>query len=86
MTGLYDKPCLIRKMDEMIRSGRQFHLIMVDVYQLSHINKVAGIRGGDRLLQELAERMQLLAGAGRSGRQASTLCCWQSPWRSMNGF
>lgn len=63
MTGLYDKPCLIRKMDEMIRSGRQFHLIMVDVYQLSHINKVAGIRGGDRLLQELAERMQLLAGA-----------------------
>ena len=50
LTGLYNHLYLTRKMGELIASGKSFHIITVYLYQLKHINRVAGVQGGDSIL------------------------------------
>lgn len=62
LTGLYDKQYLIRKMDELIIDRRVFHVVSVNLYQLDHANKVAGMHGGDQLLQWVSAELQKIGG------------------------
>ena len=62
LTGLYDKPYLLRKFREMLSSRRIFHVITVNLYQIDHINKVTGVDGGDRLLLSVARQLHRLCG------------------------
>lgn len=62
MTGLYDKPYLLRKFSEMLSKRRIFHVITVNLYQIDHINKVTGVDGGDRLLLSVARQLHRLCG------------------------
>ena len=62
LTGLYDKPYLLRKFREMLSSRRIFHVITVNLYQIDHINKVTGVDGGDRLLLSVAGQLHRLCG------------------------
>lgn len=62
LTGLYDKPYLLRKFSEMLSKRRIFHVITVNLYQIDHINKVTGVDGGDRLLLSVARQLHRLRG------------------------
>ena len=62
LTGLYDKPYLLRKFSEMLSKRRIFHVITVNLYQIDHINKVTGVDGGDRLLLSVARQLHRLCG------------------------
>lgn len=62
LTGLYDKPYLLRKFSEMLSKQRIFHVITVNLYQIDHINKVTGVDGGDRLLLSVARQLHRLCG------------------------
>lgn len=62
LTGLNDKQYLLRRMDELTDAHKAFHIITVYAYQLEHMNKIAGMRGGDEFLRRAAERMQEIAG------------------------
>lgn len=62
LTGVYNHLYLIRKCEELIATGKSFHIITVYLYQLKHINKIIGIQGGDRALQLTADMIGELCG------------------------
>lgn len=59
LTGLNDKQYLLRRMDELTDAHKAFHIITVYAYQLEHMNKIAGMRGGDEFLRR-AEKNHLI--------------------------
>ncbi len=62
LTGLYNQVYLVRKGREMIAADRNFHVITLYLYQLRQINKVAGFKGGDRILGVTAQKLADLCG------------------------
>ena len=62
LTGVYNHLYLTRRSDELIAAGKSFHIITVYLYQLKHINKVAGVEGGDYILQLTAKKLEELCG------------------------
>lgn len=62
LTGLYNQRYLTRKSNELIAAGKSFHVITVYLYQLKHINKIAGVQGGDHVLQMTAKKLGDLCG------------------------
>ena len=62
LTGLYNHLYFNRRSNELILSGKSFHIITVYLYQLKHINKVAGNQGGDLFLQMTAKQLGELCG------------------------
>ena len=62
LTGLYNQFYLSRKSREMIAAKRTFHVITIYLYQLKHVNKVAGFQGGDRILSQTAQKLAELCG------------------------
>ena len=62
LTGLYNHLYLIKKGNELIAAGKSFHIITIYLYQLKHVNKIAGIEGGDYILQSTAKKLSDLCG------------------------
>ena len=62
LTGLYNHLYLTRKGNELVTAGRSFHIITVYLYQMKHINKIAGIQGGDFVLRLTARKLGALCG------------------------
>ena len=62
LTGVYNHLYLTRRSDELIAAGKSFHIITIYLYQLKHINKVAGVEGGDYILQLTAKKLEELCG------------------------
>ena len=62
LTGLYNHLYLTKKGNELIAAGKSFHIITIYLYQLKHVNKIAGIEGGDYILQSIAKKMSDLCG------------------------
>lgn len=62
LTGVYNHLYLTRKCEELIATGKSFHIITVYLYQLKYINKIIGIQGGDRALQLTADMISELCG------------------------
>ena len=62
LTGVYNHLYLTRRSDELITAGKSFHIITIYLYQLRHINKVAGVEGGDHILQLTAKKLEELCG------------------------
>lgn len=62
LTGLYNHLYLTRKSNELIARGKNFHIISVYLYQLKYINKIAGIQGGDHILEMTAKKLGALCG------------------------
>ena len=63
LTGVYNHLYLTRRSDELIAAGKSFHIITIYLYQLKHINKVAGVEGGDHILQLTAKKLEELCGS-----------------------
>ena len=63
LTGVYNHLYLTRRSDELIAAGKSFHIITIYHYQLKHINKVAGVEGGDHILQLTAKKLEELCGS-----------------------
>ena len=63
LTGVYNHLYLTRRSDELIAAGKSFHIITIYLYQLKHINKVAGVEGGDYILQLTARKLEELCGS-----------------------
>lgn len=61
LTGLPNRTLLLEKLEEAIQSAKQQHhalaLLHLEVGRFHEINKVLGYRSGDRLLQELGQRL-----------------------------
>ena len=57
LTGLYNHLYLVRKSNELISAGKSFHIITVYLYQLKHINKIAGVQGGNSILKLTARKL-----------------------------
>ena len=57
LTGLYNLLYLARKSNELISAGKSFHIITVYLYQLKHINKIAGVQGGNSILKLTARKL-----------------------------
>lgn len=66
LTGVYNHLYLTRRSDELIAAGKSFHIITIYLYQLKHINKVAGVEGGDYILQLTAKNWKNCVEAGFS--------------------
>ena len=66
LTGVYNHLYLTRRSDELIAAGKSFHIITIYLYQLKHINKVAGVEGGDHILQLTAKNWKNCVEAGFS--------------------
>lgn len=62
LTGLYNHLYLTKKGNELIAAGKSFHIITIYLYQLKHVNKIAGIEGGDYILQSTAKKLSDLCG------------------------
>ena len=62
LTGLYNHLYLTKKGNELIAAGKSFHIITIYLYQLKHVNKIAGIQGGDYILQSTAKKLSDLCG------------------------
>ena len=62
LTGVYNHLYLTRKCEELIATGKSFHIITVYLYQMKHINKIAGIQGGDFVLRLTARKLGALCG------------------------
>ena len=62
LTGVYNHLYLTRRSDELIAAGKSFHIITIYLYQLKHINKVAGVEGGNYILQLTAKKLEELCG------------------------
>lgn len=62
LTGVYNHLYLTKRSDELIAAGKSFHIITIYLYQLKHINKVAGVEGGDYILQLTAKKLEELCG------------------------
>ncbi len=62
MTGLYDKTYFVRQCREKIISGQKIHVIEVELYQLRHVNQVAGSKHGDYLLQMVSQKLNEMCG------------------------
>ena len=62
LTGLYNHLYLTKKGNELIAAGKSFHIITIYLYQLKHVNKIAGIKGGDYILQSTAKKLSDLCG------------------------
>ncbi len=63
LTGLHDKPYIIRKFNELIEHGHSFHVIIISLYQMDRVNKIVGLQNGDNLLYDTAVKLQQLCGA-----------------------
>ena len=63
LTGVYNHLYLTRRSDELIAAGKSFHIITIYLYQLKHINKVAGVESGDHILQLTAKKLEELCGS-----------------------
>ena len=63
LTGVYNHLYLTRRSDELIAAGKSFHIITIYLYQLKRINKVAGVEGGDYILQLTAKKLEELCGS-----------------------
>ena len=63
LTGVYNHLYLTRRSDELIAAGKSFHIITIYLYQLKYINKVAGVEGGDYILQLTAKKLEELCGS-----------------------
>lgn len=63
LTGVYNHLYLTRRSDELIAAGKSFHIITIYLYQLKHINKVAGVEGGNYILQLTAKKLEELCGS-----------------------
>lgn len=63
LTGVYNHLYLTRRNDELIAAGKSFRIITIYLYQLKHINKVAGVEGGDYILQLTAKKLEELCGS-----------------------
>lgn len=61
LTGLYDKPYLAKKVNELVLSKKTFHIITIYVYQLNYNNKGAD-GNNDSLLLESSDKLQKLCG------------------------
>ena len=62
LTVLYNHLYLTKKGNELIAAGKSFHIITIYLYQLKHVNKIAGIEGGDHILQSTAKKLSDLCG------------------------
>lgn len=62
LTGLYNHLYLTKKGNELIAAGKSFHIITIYLYQLKHVNKIAGIEGGDYILHSTAKKLSDLCG------------------------
>ncbi len=49
-------------MGELIASGKSFHIITVYLYQLKHINRVAGLQGEILFCSKIAGKLEELCG------------------------
>ena len=62
LTGLYNHLYLVRKSNELISAEKSFHIITVYLYQLRHINKIAGVQGGNLILKLTARKLGEMCG------------------------
>ena len=62
LTGLYDKTYLEKKIYSLMNKNLPFHVITLNIYNLSHINSVFGGDSGDALLRDIADKLQNVCG------------------------
>ena len=62
LTGLNNHLYLARKTKVQICAGKSFHIITVYLYQLRHINKIAGVQGGNLILKLTARKLGEMCG------------------------
>jgi len=62
LTGLYNRRCILEKLNEWLRHVRRYHvplsIVMLDIDYFKHVNDAHGHRVGDRVLAELADFMR----------------------------
>jgi diguanylate cyclase (GGDEF)-like protein/PAS domain S-box-containing protein len=63
LTGLLDRPGFYAELEHQCQSGSPFGLLSLDLKNFCNINTQFDHQTGDNLLQQLAERLRLLAGS-----------------------
>lgn len=63
LTGDFNLQSLLEWMQELYRKKKSFHVIMINLNHLDQINKLFGIRSGDRILQNISETLNSILDA-----------------------
>lgn len=58
LTGLANKVCLVQELDARLAGNHSFSLAIIGLHRFDIVNDVIGFAGGDRVLVEVASRLQ----------------------------
>ena len=62
VTGLYNRHAANEHMHRLVRHGRAFGVMMIDLDDFKHVNDTLGHASGDLLLRTIAERLRAMLG------------------------
>ena len=60
-TGLYNRSYGIEKVNDMISSGRNIAILVVDIDSFGKYNRVYGTKKGDKTLQQIANCVKIVS-------------------------
>jgi len=64
LTGLPSERALVQDIEERLRDGKHFYLLLLDLSRFRTVNEIGGISEGNRVLCEMASRLQVASDAG----------------------
>lgn len=64
LTGLPSERSLVQDMEERLRNGKKFHLLLLDISRFKTVNEIGGMAEGNRVLCEMASRLQVASDPG----------------------
>jgi diguanylate cyclase (GGDEF)-like protein len=64
LTGLPSERALVQDIEERLRDGKHFYLLLLDLSRFRTVNEIGGNAEGNRVLCEMASRLQVASDAG----------------------
>jgi EAL domain-containing protein (putative c-di-GMP-specific phosphodiesterase class I)/GGDEF domain-containing protein len=61
ISGLFNQRTFIRRVNTLIASGEHFHVFVMEVNNMSIVNSTFGLHGGNKVIRQVAARLQKIA-------------------------
>jgi diguanylate cyclase (GGDEF)-like protein len=64
LTGLPGERALVQDIEDRLRNGMPFYLLLLDIGRFRTVNEIGGMAAGNRVLCEMASRLQVASDSG----------------------